>query len=254
MNTSSPAARGAARLAANYGIDAPGLVLQFALLGFAGFALAWAAPHLFANHPAVMAELASSGVWVGASFLCTALGMVAGSKFWKLRFREKLVESLALAGTEKVLDVGCGRGLLLNALARRLPRGKAVGVDLWQTEDQSGNCVERTLENAEREGVRDRVELHTGDMRKMPFADATFDAITASWSIHNIYDAAGRADALREVVRVLKPGGKVALTDIKHAREYARVLTEAGMKDVKISRPNFVFVIPSHVVRARKPV
>jgi cyclopropane fatty-acyl-phospholipid synthase-like methyltransferase len=72
-----------------------------------------------------------------------------------------------------VLDVGCGRGLLLIGAAKRLTTGKAVGVDIWQTEDLSGNRPEATLENARLERVAERVGVKDGDARRLPFADGT---------------------------------------------------------------------------------
>ncbi len=70
--------------------------------------------------------------------------------------------------------------------AQRLPRGRAVGVDVWSTKDQSGNAEQVTRQNAELEGVADRVELHTADMRKLPFDDGSFDVVVSSLAIHNV--------------------------------------------------------------------
>lgn len=239
----------------DYGIDAPGLVLRFVLIGVAGIAVALISRFLLADHlpPRLPAVLARMGLITAGWCLATAAVMVWGSKVIKLGLRERLLDGLQLRGDERVLDVGCGRGLLLNAAARRLPRGRAVGVDLWQREDQSGNAPETTLANARAEDVEARVELHTGDMRQLPFEAASFDAIVSSWAVHNIYDEAGRTQALQEIVRVLKPGGRLAMIDIQHTHQYEHVLKEAGMAEVKRSGPNFLFVIPSHTVTARKP-
>jgi ubiquinone/menaquinone biosynthesis C-methylase UbiE len=136
------------------------------------------------------------------------------------------------------LDVGCGRGLLLIGAARRLTTGRAVGVDIWQAEDLSGNRPEATRENARREGVVDRVDVRDGDARQLPFPDATFDVVVSGMALHNIYQAAQRQQAVREVARVLKPGGHVAVVDIRHTGEYARVLRECGLQDVKRSAPS----------------
>lgn len=73
--------------------------------------------------------------------------MVWDCKVGKLRSRDRLLDGLALRGDETVLDVGCGRGLLLIGAAKRLTTGTAVGVDIWQTEDLSGNRPEATLES-----------------------------------------------------------------------------------------------------------
>ncbi len=184
--------------------------------------------------------------------LGTAAVMVWGSRVGKLRLRDRLLGGLAWRGDEAVLDVGCGRGLLLIGAAKRIPRGRAVGIDLWQTEDQSGNSPEATGANARAERVSDRIALETGDARRLPFGDATFDAVVSSWALHNIYDREGRRQALIEIVRVLKPGGNAAILDIRHTTEYAEVFCQCGLS-VRRSRPNFTFFIPTFAIHARKP-
>src|SRR5206468_2531871 len=107
-------------------------------------------------------------------------------------------------GRERVLDIGCGRGLLLVGAARRLgDGGRAVGVDIWQAQDLSGNGPAATLSNAVAEKVMERVAVCTADMRGLPFNDDTFDVIVSSLAVHNVPDDAGRLAALREMVRVL---------------------------------------------------
>ncbi len=54
------------------------------------------------------------------------------------------------------------------------------------------------------EGVADRVELHTGDRRALPFADRSFDAVLSSLPIHNIRGSAGREQAIAEALRLLR--------------------------------------------------
>ena len=115
------------------------------------------------------------------------------------------------------------------------PRGKAIGVDLWQTVDQSGNRPEDTMENARREGVADRVEIKTGDMRELPLPDFSVDAVVASLSIHNIPTKEGRLQAIHEIDRVLKPGGQIALLDFTATDEYLAALKSLGWRDVQRS-------------------
>src|SRR4030095_16304202 len=143
-----------------------------------------------------------------------------------LRRREQLLNSIQWTSHERVLDVGCGRGLLLIGAAQRLTTGKATGIDLWQEEDLSGNRPEATLENARREGVADRVDVQTENMRQMSFADETFDVVVSRAAIHNLYDALDRAKAIREIARVMKPGAQGVIEDIRHASEYSRVFAE----------------------------
>jgi arsenite methyltransferase len=80
------------------------------------------------------------------------------------------------------------------------------------------------------EGVAERVDLHTGDMRQLPFDDGVFDVVVSSLAIHNVPGAGERARALREAARVLKKGGKLAIADIRYTRAYARVLEACGLQ------------------------
>jgi arsenite methyltransferase len=145
----------------------------------------------------------------------------------------ELLDRLELKGDERLLDIGCGRGAVLLMAAQRLPRGRAVGVDLWSTTDQSGNAEKVTRQNAALEGVAERVELHTADMRQLPFDDGSFDVVVSSLAIHNVPGAGERAKALREAARVLKRSGKLVIADIRHTRAYARELEGCGLKIVE---------------------
>ena len=91
------------------------------------------------------------------------------------------------------------------------------------------------MENAKREGVSERVEVKTGDMRKMPFANASFDVIVSRAAIHNLYSVNDRATAVREIARVLKPGGMALIDDIRHYQEYGAVFTDNGCDVRRIS-------------------
>src|SRR6266481_8775128 len=148
----------------DYGIDAPKLVKRFAVRG--GVMVVFAALLYYANRnssPAAATSIGSMLLSIGVTFLLISAIMVWSSRVAKLKMRDRILDSLPWRGDEQVLDVGCGRGLLLVGAAKRLTTGKATGVDIWQAEDLSGNRPDVPLANAALDGVSDRVAVRTAD-------------------------------------------------------------------------------------------
>ncbi|MFI9510013.1 class I SAM-dependent methyltransferase [Nocardia sp. NPDC052566] len=206
----------------SYGIDAPPVVVGLAL-GIVVNLLSALLVGIFLNTVAG---------WVVALFALPTIAQLAlylhSTRRGKFLVWAELLGNLGLRGDERLLDLGCGRGAVLIAAARRLPAGRAVGVDLWRSVDQSGNSEETTMRNAAAEGVADRVELRTGDMTALPFPDNDFDVVVSSLAIHNIKSADGRIAAVREAVRVLRPGGHLVIADIGRTHEYETTLATLG--------------------------
>jgi SAM-dependent methyltransferase len=238
----------------DYGIDAPDVVRNLFVIGAVGVILATLLTLAESHGHFIFIRFLLTPLWfIGISFVLQGFVMLWGSKVGKLRLRDKLIASIPWRGDETVLDVGCGRGLLLIAAARQLRSGKAIGVDIWQTQDQSGNSPDATLQNIRLENLSDRIELKDADARKLPFPDNTFDVVLSSWAIHNIYSTSGRETALGEMIRVLKPGGRLAVVDIRHVPQYAEFLSRHNLLDIRQSRPSYLFVIPTLTLTARKP-
>jgi ubiquinone/menaquinone biosynthesis C-methylase UbiE len=163
----------------------------------------------------------------------------------------KLLDQLNLRGDERILDLGCGRGAVLLMAAQHLTTGRAVGVDLWRKVDQSGNSAQATQRNAVAEGVADRVELHTADMMALPFEDNSFDVVLSSLAIHNISGRSGREKAISEAVRVLRPGGRLMIADVRGTRRHQAQLAKMEMNEVARRRMGWRFMVP--LVTATKP-
>ncbi len=236
---------------ARYGIDAPGVVRAHFVLGFplaliAAIGLAWPRPN------PVPLSLSIAAASVAALLLFYGAVMLWSSLVGKKRLRDRLVAALQLSGNERVLDAGCGLGLALIGCAKKLTTGKAVGIDLWAAKDLSNNNPEATRANAAAEGVADRVEVETGDITRLPFPDAYFDVVISMTVIHNIPSRDGRDQALRELVRVLKPGGRIAIFDLLHTSRYTAVLHGAGMT-VRDLGYDLLWFLPGHSLLAKKP-
>lgn len=216
----------------DYGIDSPAMVIvELALAGVACIG-AWVLftlgdPHLFGI------PLWGISLALGIYLLIMAVGMLDYSLRGKLRIRNRLLRSLQWSGHERVLDIGCGRGLLLVGAAQRLTDGKATGVDRWAPGAVSGNGSEAALRNAELVGVADRVEVCDGDARKLPFPDAIFDVALSNFVLHELDTPAERAQTLSEITRTLKPGGRLALVDFIFTGEAERALRAQGMQGVR---------------------
>jgi ubiquinone/menaquinone biosynthesis C-methylase UbiE len=184
------------------------------------------------------------GLWTGGGFFFAVAVMIWSSRVGKLRLRTRLLDMVPWRGDEAVLDAGCGRGLALIGAAKRLTTGRATGIDVWSQDDLADNRAEAALENARAEGLADKVEIRTGDVRELPFADGSFDVVVTMSVLHNIGDLAGRRRALEEMLRVLKPGGRLVLFDILHVVDYERVLKELGVREMRKSGWVFYWLMP----------
>ncbi len=122
------------------------------------------------------------------------------------RWRRRTVAALALpAGASRVLDLATGTGDLAIDIARRQPTAVVVG------SDPSGAMLEIGRRKLTARKLTDRVTLELGDAQSLPFPDQSFDGVTISFGIRNVPD---RAAALREMARVCKPGGRVAILEL----------------------------------------
>ncbi|HKE13888.1 MAG TPA: methyltransferase domain-containing protein [Kofleriaceae bacterium] len=117
-------------------------------------------------------------------------------------FARNLVERVGLRRGQRVLDAGCGTGVVARmAVCEVRWHGKVTGLDL--------NSLMLDVARQASVFVHPEIEWVEGDMQKMPLPDASFDAVLCQWVLQYVPD---RAAAVREMHRVLAPGGRLALS------------------------------------------
>jgi ubiquinone/menaquinone biosynthesis C-methylase UbiE len=120
--------------------------------------------------------------------------------------RDAYLDLLEIAPGEHILDVGCGSGAVTREIARRTGRrGLAVGLD------PSRELLVVARELAQEAGVGDRVEFREGNTLELPFPDSSFDAVLCVTVLSHV--PRGEA-AVPELVRVLRPGGRLGIFDL----------------------------------------
>ena len=238
----------------DYGIDAPKVLRNLFFFGGLAIVLIFVTPRIVHLGNVEIVWHQALG-WMGGFVLAQAFLMLFYVKVGKYWHRDTMLGLYSWRGDEQVLDVGCGRGLLLAAAAKRLgAEGHATGIDIWSKVDMGGNSEAATLRNVELEGVAGRCTLVSEGAQAMRFADDSFDVILSNLCLHNIYDKPTRQNAVAEVARVLKPGGLALLSDYKLTGEYAEQLRAAGFS-VERRWGNVLSTFPPlRIVVARKPL
>lgn len=237
----------------DYGLDSPALTRSW--YHRAGWTLATGILVWFINrqeYPATAAELLAVLAVIAAACAAVAAYKTWSSRTGKLQLRERLLDQLALRGDEKILDAGCGRGLMAIGAAKRLKTGKVTAIDIWDPESLSGSSQEAAKANAKAEGVSDRVRFENGDPRKLVYPAGNFDAVLSFAALHRLADDLERDRALAELLRVLKPGGRLLIFDTSETGYFAERLRAAGAQDVTLSPWTFLWCLPSRSVSARK--
>lgn len=124
-------------------------------------------------------------------------------------WRRATIRALQLPSKAEVLDLATGTADLPLEIIRQLPDARVIGLD------PSRGMLAMGENKIARAGLDERIELVLGDAQQLPYEDERFDGITMAFGIRNVPD---RARALREMARVLKPGGRAAILELSEPR------------------------------------
>jgi SAM-dependent methyltransferase len=238
---------------ADYGIDKPERVRALGMVGLVLVGTGLAQFIALQGSVAVWPELVMSiCLWLGILALVAAGVMLWSSKSGKYGLAWRMLEEMKWRGREKVLDVGCGRGLLTIMAARKAPLGEVVGMDVWSQEELSENSIEAAMENAVAERVADIVRFEDGDVTNLRYGPNSFDKIVSSFCLHAIGKRSERNLALARLIKLLRPGGEIAILDILHTREYKKVFEEQGLRNIRRSPMKFLYCLPTRYLIAEK--
>ena len=121
---------------------------------------------------------------------------------------DRALDYLKIQNGESVLEIGFGTGHCLQQIALLVGKtGKAYGIDI------SDGMLEVTRKRLERASLMDRVELLQSDASNLPYSNETFDAILISFTLE-LFDSPEIPQVLREIERVLKAGGRLAIVSL----------------------------------------
>lgn len=171
------------------------------------------------------------------------------------------VELLDPRPKDAVLDIGFGGGLSLFALAAKAPQAKVVGVDY------SNEMVEAADRHVRDKKLDARVSVRWGDVAKLPFRAGTFHKVL---TVNSLYYWPDLIASLREVARVMKPGGRLAagfrspaslrpLTRdwegfwLYEPQQFAGIMRKAGFEVLRVEHRDQWQVLDTVVVVGQKP-
>ena len=152
-------------------------------------------------------------VWLSLILFLIALNLFAGNYLLRTSKKNEYMTlpfvDLFRTDSDLILDAGCGAGRTTLELAKVMKNGKIIAYDRFDAdyiENGGQSLLERNLKIA---GIRDKVEIKKGDITAIPDNDDTFDSAISSYMMDHL--GKYKLDGLKEINRVLKPGGKFLL-------------------------------------------
>lgn len=226
------------------GLDSPIVIINFLIISAILGSFSFLSFYFLKDHGPWVRWIGVAFNGIGSLYCLTYGLLMLRNTSPKIAYIRKIAGEIEVTGRERILDMGCGSGLFLIEMAKKVPYGECVGVDLWRKQDESGNTEARTRANLDQENLNNRVELVTADICFLPYSENSFDIVVSSLAFHTLESKEARQKAVFEMLRVLKPNGKFYLIDNAFTKEYASVLKTLGAKEVQLF-PQYKKTIPS---------
>jgi ubiquinone/menaquinone biosynthesis C-methylase UbiE len=138
--------------------------------------------------------------------IARAFGWVTRMPHMRLMRHMVARRAVQMASKGEAVDLGCGPGQLVMAMAGQAPNLHVTGVDL------SDEMLAQAHENAQNAGLATQVSFRPGDAQQIPFPDGSLDLVVSTMSLHHWSDP---VSVLNEIARVLRPGGSFLIVDLR---------------------------------------
>jgi arsenite methyltransferase len=234
----------------DYGQDMPGILIIATVISLALWITAgWQYNRFITNYFNYELIISLVLALIASLFIVFVISGIWSSRFGKLLLRDKVLDNIVFKGSETILDLGCGKGLLLIEAAKKLSRGKAVGADLWAKTLEFKYSPQMVMDNAVIENVTDRIEIVSADAQDLPFDSNSFNIVMTSLMMHHVPD---KKKALQEMFRVLKPGGTLVIADV-NSKPYIPLLKTFGLEQMETIYATRLFLVPTYIIKGVKP-
>ena len=195
------------------------------------------------------------GIFVTVSVIFGALFIYMGYAYWLLgkdngglqkQLCNVLLGKLEWDGQGKALDIGTGSGRVAIYLAKRYPLAHVVGIDYWGNPWAYSKAI--CDQNAEIEGVADRVNFQRASAVNLPFADGEYDLVISNFVFHSVR-VLNKISLIKDALRVVRKGGVFAFQDLFNKQFYGDIglfykeLQTWGLKEVRlVDTSDFVYI------------
>jgi SAM-dependent methyltransferase len=184
------------------------------------------------------------GIFVVWGGVASAIG---STSWYRLGLDSRLIALSGVGHTSRVLNAVCGTGSLAVSFARAIGSGEVVATDRWKPTKRVPDPSKRTRDNVRMEGVDHVVRVQESDPLAIPYKDGYFNAVGSRYGIGG--SRKDRRRILLEMLRVMKPGGRLVLAESVPVALWLRyrvlppLVAQYKVNDVRLSRFRFTSIV-----------